>query len=46
MAQAPAAPLVTDVRLDVEGQPVSDPVVLGLIETKVGRPLSMADVRE
>ena len=36
---------VTDVRVEIAGQPVIDPTVLGLIETRVGEPLSMLQVR-
>ena len=50
-AAAPAAaqeligqPVVAVVT-EQEGQPVTDPVVLNLIETRVGQPLSMVDVR-
>jgi outer membrane protein insertion porin family len=44
-AQTPP-PTITEVRVEQEGQIVSDPLVLGLIETRVGAPLSIADVRE
>ena len=36
---------VVSVVAEQEGQPVTDPVVLSLIDTKVGQPLSMVDVR-
>jgi outer membrane protein insertion porin family len=45
-AQAPSPPTVVEIRLEQEGQTVTDPVLTGLIETRPGRPLSMADVRE
>src|SRR5215813_7836208 len=44
-AQTPPATVV-DIRVEQEGQVVSDPLILGLIETKAGAPLSVADVRE
>src|SRR5688572_15358896 len=37
---------ITDVRVEQEGQVVTDPAVLSLIETRVGEPLSRADVDE
>jgi outer membrane protein assembly complex protein YaeT len=37
---------ITDVRLEQEGQPVTDPAIIGLVETRVGDALSMGDVRE
>jgi outer membrane protein assembly complex protein YaeT len=45
LAQTPA-PTITEVRVEQEGRVVSDALVLGLLETTVGDPLSMADVRE
>jgi outer membrane protein insertion porin family len=36
---------VTDVRVDIAGQPVIDPNVLGLIETRIGEALEMPAVR-
>jgi outer membrane protein assembly complex protein YaeT len=45
-AWAQLAPLIADVRVEQEGQPVSDPQLLGLLETTVGEPLKIADVRE
>jgi len=45
LAQTPA-PTITEVRVEQEGRVVSDALVLGLLETTVGEPLSMADVRE
>lgn len=43
-AQAPSA--ITEVRIEQEGQVVTDRLITGLIETMVGEPLSMRDVRE
>ncbi len=40
------APRVVDIRVEQEGQAVTDRVVEGLIQTPVGEPLSMRDVRE
>lgn len=37
---------VVAVRLTIEGTPTVDPALLDLLETRVGAPLSMADVRE
>ena len=37
---------IVELRLDQEGQPVDDPVLMALVETTVGEPLSMRDVRE
>ena len=37
---------IVEVVLEQEGKPVTDPVVRSLIETIVGEPLSMRDVRE
>ena len=50
-AQAPlpgpaAAPVVDEIRSEREGRPVVDPAITGLIETAVGQPLSMRQVRE
>jgi outer membrane protein insertion porin family len=36
---------ITDVRVDIAGVPVSEPGVIALIETRVGEPLTMRDVR-
>lgn len=36
---------ITDVRVDVAGVPSADPAILELIETRVGEPLTMRDVR-
>jgi outer membrane protein assembly factor BamA len=47
-AQAPAAvgQPVVEVRAEQEGRPIVDRVVLGLIETDIGEPLSLHDVRQ
>ncbi len=37
---------IVELRIDQEGQAVDDPVLLALVETTVGEPLSMRDVRE
>ena len=37
---------IVEVRAEQEGQPVVDRVVLGLLETEIGEPLSMHDVRQ
>jgi outer membrane protein insertion porin family len=46
----PAAPFVGKpvvwVAVSVEGRPSTDPVLLEAVQTKIGRPLDMADVRE
>jgi outer membrane protein assembly complex protein YaeT len=45
-AQTPQPePIVTEVAVEQEGQPVTDPLVTSLIETKAGQPLSMEAVR-
>ena len=44
LAQAP--PVVTDIRVEQEGRIIEDRVIDGLIETTVGAPLSMREVRE
>jgi outer membrane protein insertion porin family len=36
---------ITDVRVEIAGQPVSDATVLGLVETRIGEPLAMLAVR-
>jgi outer membrane protein insertion porin family len=48
MAQGagPAAPVVDDIRAEREGRAVTNPAILGLIETRAGQPLSMRQVRE
>ena len=53
-ARPPRAPTCTissdarmvDVRVEIGGAAVSEPAVLRLIETRIGEPLSMTDVRE
>jgi outer membrane protein insertion porin family len=49
-AQTPAAAFVgqrvVDVQIVAEGRPVDDPMIMGLVETHIGDPLSMAKVRE
>jgi outer membrane protein insertion porin family len=45
-APAAPAPVVDDIRAEREGRPVTSPAILGLIETAVGQPLSMRQVRE
>jgi len=44
-AQTPA-PSVVAVEVQQEGEPVKDPLVLSLLQTRPGMPLSIADVRE
>ena len=44
-AQTPAPPIVA-VEVQQEGEPVKDPLVLSLLQTRPGMPLSIADVRE
>src|SRR5712691_2646359 len=44
-AQAPA-PAVISIEVQQEGEGVTDPVILSLIQTRAGMPLSIADVRE
>ena len=46
LAFAQSAPIITDLRVEQEGRVVDDPVLNGLIETTVGEPLSMREVRE
>src|SRR5262245_32431415 len=46
LATAQTPPTITEVRVEQEGQPVTDPQILGLLETTVGESLSVADVRE
>jgi outer membrane protein assembly factor BamA len=45
-AHAQIGEVITEVRLEQEGRPLSDPAVAALVETRVGEPLSMRDVRE
>ena len=37
---------IVDVVIEEEGQRVSDPLIYGLVQTRVGQPLSMRDVRD
>ena len=37
---------VADIRIEQEGQPVTEPLIVDLIATRVGQPLSMRGVRE
>ncbi len=46
LVHAQTAPVVTEIRLEQEGRLIDDDVISGLIETTVGEPLSMRDVRE
>ena len=46
VAQAQTAPTITEVRIEQEGRVVDDRLITGLVETSVGEPLSMRDVRE
>jgi outer membrane protein insertion porin family len=45
MAQDSIGQPVVEVVVEQEGQRVADPVVLNLVQTRVGQPLSIADVR-
>jgi outer membrane protein assembly complex protein YaeT len=48
-AQAPVSLVgqpVAEIRIEQEGQPVTDRLITGLVETRSGAPLSMRDVRE
>src|SRR5262249_9057255 len=45
-AQTAAAPTVVGVDVQQEGETVNDPLILGLLQTRPGTPLSIADVRE
>ena len=45
-AQAQFGRPITEVVLEQEGRPVTDPVIVSLIETRVGAPLEASDVRE
>jgi outer membrane protein assembly complex protein YaeT len=40
------APVLVEVRLEQEGRALADPVVGGLVETPIGAPVSMRQVRE
>jgi outer membrane protein insertion porin family len=44
-AQAPALAVIS-IDVQQEGEPVTDPVILSLIQSRPGMPLSIADVRE
>ena len=51
LAQTAAGPPGLDqpvvaVQVEQEGQPVTDPAITSLIQTRVGQPLSMQDVKE
>ena len=37
---------IVDVRIEQEGQPVTEPLIADLVETRAGQPLSMRGVRE
>lgn len=45
-ALAQSVPVIAEVLIEQEGRFVADPAIGGLIETTVGEPLSMRDVRE
>ena len=45
-AQLPIGETIVEVVLEQEGRPVDDALVSGLIETRTGAPLSVAEVRE
>ena len=45
-AQNAGAPTVVEIRVEQEGQVVTDRLISGLIETRAGEPLSMRSVRE
>src|SRR5262245_11842066 len=45
-AHAQVGQTVSEVAIEQEGRPVTDPVIVGLIETRVGAPLAVKDVRE
>jgi outer membrane protein insertion porin family len=44
-AQEPQ-PTITEVRVEQEGRVLTDPELLALIETRIGRPVSMEEVRD
>jgi outer membrane protein insertion porin family len=51
LAQTPNEPSALDqpvvaLQVEQEGQPVTDPAITSLIQTRVGQPLSMQDVKE
>ena len=45
-AQTAPAPTVVGIDVQQEGETVTDPLILSLIETRTGMPLAVADVRE
>jgi len=45
-AQTESVPTVVAIEVQQEGEAVNDPLVLGLLQTRTGMPLSVADVRE
>jgi outer membrane protein assembly factor BamA len=45
-AEAQIGRTITEIVVEQEGRPVTDPVIAGLIETRVGTPLDAKDVRE
>jgi outer membrane protein assembly complex protein YaeT len=45
-ASAQTSPVIAAIRIEQEGRLVTDGLITGLIETTVGEPLSMRDVRE
>jgi outer membrane protein assembly factor BamA len=45
-AEAQIGRQVAEVVVEQEGRPVTDPVITGLIETRVGSPLDAKEVRE
>src|SRR5215210_3576552 len=45
-AAAAQSPTIVEIRVEQESQPLTDPRILGLLETTVGEPLSLTDVRE
>ena len=45
-ASAQSAPVVSEVVIEQEGRPVPDPQTRSLIQTAVGKPLAIRDVRE
>jgi outer membrane protein insertion porin family len=45
-AHAQIGRTITEIVVEQEGRPVTDPVIAGLIETRVGTPLNAKDVRE
>ena len=46
LAQVPPAPIIRDVRVEQEGQVIDDRLIIALIETTAGEPLSMREVRD